>query len=243
MTGSAEFFERAKRSLIGGVNSPVRSWRGVGGTPIFFHRGEGPFLYSVDGKRYTDYVCSWGPLILGHGHPEVAEAVCRAARDSTSFGAPCPLEVELAEEVKRFFPSMDLVRFVSSGTEAVMTALRLARGFTGRDIVMKFDGCYHGHSDGMLVSAGSGALTLGRPDSAGVPESVASTTLVIPYNDIERTREAFEHLGDRIAAVIVEPWAGNMGLVPPAGGFLEELRRLTASYGALMIFDEVITGA
>jgi len=248
MMNSAELFERAKRSLVGGVNSPVRSWRGVGGTPLFFQRGEGPFLHSVDGGRYTDYVCSWGPLILGHAHPEVVEAVCAAARESTSFGAPCPKEVELAEEVRRVFPSMDLVRFVSSGTEAVMTALRLARGFTGREIVLKFDGCYHGHSDGMLVSAGSGALTLGKPDSGGVPESVASTTLVVPYNDLERTSEAFDRFGDRIAAVIVEPWAGNMGLVPPipangsAEGFLEGLRRLTSAHGALLIFDEVITG-
>ncbi|HPE65963.1 MAG TPA: glutamate-1-semialdehyde 2,1-aminomutase, partial [Synergistales bacterium] len=248
MMNSAELFERAKRSLVGGVNSPVRSWRGVGGTPLFFQRGEGPFLHSVDGGRYTDYVCSWGPLILGHAHPEVVEAVCVAARESTSFGAPCPKEVELAEEVRRVFPSMELARFVSSGTEAVMTALRLARGFTGREIVLKFDGCYHGHSDGMLVSAGSGALTLGKPDSGGVPESVASTTLVVPYNDLERVSEAFDRFGGRIAAVIVEPWAGNMGLVPPipangsAEGFLEGLRRLTSAHDALLIFDEVITG-
>lgn len=242
MTTSPEWFARAKESLVGGVNSPVRSWRGVGGDPLFFTRGEGPFLYSVEGKKFTDYVCSWGPLILGHAHPEVVEEVCGAARRSTSFGAPCPAEVELAEKVKIVFPSMDMVRFVSSGTEAVMTALRAARGFTGRDVVVKFEGCYHGHSDCMLVSAGSGALTLGRPDSGGVPSSVASTTMVIPFNDTGRIEEAFSLFGERIAAVIVEPWAGNMGLVPPKDEFLPSLRKITEKFGALLIFDEVITG-
>lgn len=242
MATSAEWFTRAKESLAGGVNSPVRCWRGVGGDPLFFFRGEGPYLYSVEGKRYTDYVGSWGPLILGHGHPEVVEAVCRAASDSTSFGACCPAEVELAEEVKRVFPSMELLRFVSSGTEAVMTALRVARGFTGRDLVVKFEGCYHGHSDSMLVNAGSGALTLGNPDSGGVPASVASATVVVPFNDEEKVAEAFRLFGGRIAAVIVEPWAGNMGLVPPCEGFLPFLREITEKHGALLVFDEVITG-
>ena len=242
MATSSEWFARARESLVGGVNSPVRCWRGVGGDPLFFHRGEGPYLYSVEGKRYTDYVCSWGPLVLGHAHPETVDAVCRAAASSTSFGASCPAEVELAEEVKKVFPSMDLLRFVSSGTEAVMTAIRAARGFTGRELILKFEGCYHGHSDGMLVNAGSGALTLGQPDSGGVPVPVASTTVAVPFNDTQKVQQAFSMFSGRIAAVIVEPWAGNMGLVPPGEGFLSFLRDITGKNGALLIFDEVITG-
>ncbi len=242
MATSSEWFARARESLVGGVNSPVRCWRGVGGDPLFFHRGEGPYLYSVEGKRYTDYVCSWGPLVLGHAHPETVDAVCRAAAASTSFGASCPAEVELAEEVKKVFPSMDLLRFVSSGTEAVMTAIRAARGFTGRELILKFEGCYHGHSDGMLVNAGSGALTLGQPDSGGVPVPVASTTVAVPFNDTQKVQQAFSMFSGRIAAVIVEPWAGNMGLVPPGEGFLSFLREFTEKNSALLIFDEVITG-
>ncbi|NCC56927.1 MAG: glutamate-1-semialdehyde-2,1-aminomutase [Synergistales bacterium] len=242
MATSSEWFARARESLVGGVNSPVRCWRGVGGDPLFFHRGEGPYLYSVEGKRYTDYVCSWGPLVLGHAHPETVDAVCRAAAASTSFGASCPAEVELAEEVKKVFPSMELLRFVSSGTEAVMTAIRAARGFTGRELILKFEGCYHGHSDGLLVQAGSGLLTNGLPDSAGVPEGYARLTLSCPYNDTDTLESLFQQYPDQIAAVIVEPVAANMGVVPPLPGFLAALRRLTQTNGALLVFDEVITG-
>lgn len=241
MTNDA-FFERAGKVLVGGVNSPVRAWGAVGGTPRFFVRGEGAFLEDVEGNRYVDYVCSWGPLILGHAHPEVTEAVTRTAAASLSFGAPSPLEVELAEKVRDVFPSMEMVRFVTSGTEATMTALRIARGVTGRRLVVKFAGCYHGHHDAMLVAAGSGVLTLGHPNSPGIPEEVASCTVVLPYNDPEAVEEAFREFGSDIAAVLVEPWAGNMSLVPPQPGFLETLRKETRSHGSLLIFDEVITG-
>ncbi|SMG39072.1 glutamate-1-semialdehyde 2,1-aminomutase [Dethiosulfovibrio salsuginis] len=235
-------FETACSHLVGGVNSPVRAWKAVGGTPRFYVRGKGPRVYDVEGREYLDYVCSWGPLILGHSHPSVVEAVQRAAEMSTSFGAPCVQEVMLAMAVKSVFPSMEKVRFVSSGTEATMSALRLARGFTGRDKIVKFDGCYHGHSDSLLVAAGSGALTFGVPNSPGITEGTAKDTLVLPFNDLERAKELFSSQGDSIAAVIVEPWAGNMGLVPPAPGFLQGLRDITESHGALLIFDEVITG-
>lgn len=239
---NSAIYKRACESLVGGVNSPVRAWRSVGGDPLFFRRGEGPWLEDVEGRKYADYVCSWGPLILGHAHPEVVEAVRDAAGRSTSFGAPCPEEVELAEMVKDVFPSMDLVRFVSSGTEATMTAVRMARGVTGRKFILKFAGCYHGHHDSMLVNAGSGALTLGNPDSPGVPCDVASCTLVAPYNDLQAVKKIFSEHGPEIAGIIVEPWAGNMGLVPPLEGFLEGLRDVTAKNGSLLIFDEVITG-
>jgi len=239
---NSDMFARACKSMVGGVDSPVRAWKSVGGEPLFFDRGEGPWIEDVEGKRYADYVCSWGPLILGHACPEVVEAVREAAGRSTSFGASCPGEVYLAEAVKEIFPSMDMVRFVSSGTEATMTAVRLARGFTGRKFVLKFAGCYHGHHDSMLVSAGSGPLTFGSPDSPGVPAEVASCTLLAPYNDLQRVEDLFGKYGDDIAAVIVEPWAGNMGMVPPVDGFLEGLRRVTSGHGALLIFDEVITG-
>jgi glutamate-1-semialdehyde 2,1-aminomutase len=236
------WFERAQKSLVGGVNSPVRAFRAVGGTPRFFVRGEGAYLEDVEGRRYADYVMSWGPLILGHAHPAVVRAVAETAARGTSFGAPSPLEVELAEAVKDFFPNIEKVRFVSSGTEATMTALRLARGVTGRDRAIKFAGGYHGHGDPFLVSAGSGALTLGIPSSPGIPADAAASTLVLPYNDLAAVETAFAREGDRIAAVIVEPWAGNMGLIPPEPGFLEGLRAACDRHGALLIFDEVITG-
>lgn len=236
------WFDRAQESLVGGVNSPVRAFRAVGGTPRFFVRGEGATLEDVEGNRYSDYVQSWGPLILGHAHPAVVRAVAEAAARGTSFGAPCPLEVELAEAVKDFFPRIEKVRFVSSGTEATMTALRLARGVTGRDRAIKFAGGYHGHGDPFLVSAGSGALTLGVPSSPGIPAESAASTRVLPYNDLPAVEAAFAEEGDRIAAVIVEPWAGNMGLIPPEPGFLEGLRAACDRHGALLILDEVITG-
>ena len=237
-----EWFERACDSLVGGVNSPVRAWGAVGGTPRFFLRGRGAVLEDAEGREILDYVCSWGPLILGHAHPEVVRAVTEAAGRSTSFGAPCPGEVELAEAVKRRFPSIEKIRFVSSGTEATMTALRLVRGITGREWILKFSGNYHGHSDSLLVAAGSGALTFGVPTSPGIPASVAEKTLVLPYNDPEAATDLFARMGKDIAWVVVEPWAGNMGLVPPAPGFLETLRDLTARHGSLLVFDEVITG-
>ncbi len=239
---NAEAFERASAVLVGGVDSPVRAWKAVGGIPRFFTRGEGAYLEDVEGRRYVDYICSWGPLILGHSRPEVVEAVCGVARRALSFGAPSPLETELAEKIRDIFPSLEKVRFVTSGTEATMTALRLARGVTGRPLVVKFAGCYHGHHDGMLVAAGSGALTLGAPDSPGIPDDVARCTVVLPYNDTEAVDKTFCEMGDRIAAVIVEPWAGNMGLVPPLPGFLEGLREITSRRGTLLVFDEVITG-
>ncbi len=241
MTNEA-LFERAGEVMVGGVNSPVRAWGAVGGTPRFFERGEGAYLWDVEGNRYVDYVCSWGPLILGHAHPEVTASVNRTVARSLSFGAPSPLEVELGERIRNVFPSMEKVRFVTSGTEATMTALRIARGVTGRRLVVKFAGCYHGHHDAMLVAAGSGALTLGNPDSPGIPEEVASCTIVLPYNDEQAVAEAFREFGRDIAAVLVEPWAGNMSLVPPKKGFLEALREQTVSFGSLLIFDEVITG-
>jgi glutamate-1-semialdehyde 2,1-aminomutase len=239
---SEELFEKAKRWMPGGVSSPVRAFKAVGGHPIFVERAEGPHLWGADGTRYVDYVGSWGPMILGHAQPEVVRAVQEAAAKGSSFGAPTPQETELAELVHLFFPSIEMIRFVSSGTEAVMGALRAARGYTERDLVVKFDGNYHGGADYLLVKAGSGAATFGVPTSAGVPEAIASTTVVLPYNDLDAVRAFFEEKGDRVAAVILEPVAGNMGCVPPREGYLEGLRELTRQHGALLVFDEVMTG-
>ena len=232
----------AQRYIPGGVNSPVRSFRSVGGTPPFMARGQGSRVWDVDGNEYVDYLGSWGPLVLGHAHPAVVEALKRAAEGGTSFGAPVEQEVELARLICQAFPSVELVRLVNSGTEACMSAIRLARAFTGRDKIVKFAGCYHGHADGLLVRAGSGALTHGIPTSAGVPESYAGETLVADYNDLSSVERCFEAFPNDVAGIIVEPVAGNMGVVEPAEGFLEGLRRLTGGQGALLIFDEVITG-
>ena len=239
---SQQLFEQAQRVIPGGVNSPVRSFRAVEGTPPFLARGQGSRVWDVDGNEYIDYLGSWGPLALGHAHPVVVEAVQRAAADGTSFGAPVEQEVELAEIICAALPSVDSLRLVNSGTEACMTALRLARAYTGRPKIVKFAGNYHGHADGLLVAAGSGALTHGVPTSAGVPESYAAETLVAAYNDAESVAELFAAWPNDIAAVIVEPVAGNMGVVPPAPGFLNSLRSITEANGALLIFDEVITG-
>ena len=239
---SREVFQRSLQYIPGGVNSPVRAFRGVGGDPLVIARGEGPYIYDVDDNRYVDYVCSWGPLILGHAYPAVVKAVQQAAKRGFSFGAPTEAEADLAQLLVEAVPSLEMVRFVNSGTEATMSALRVARAFTGRDVVVKFEGCYHGHADGLLVQAGSGVATLSLPDSAGVPASYARETLVAPYNNIAAVEQLFEHHGGHIAAVIVEPVAGNMGVVPPQPGFLEALREITRQAGALLIFDEVITG-
>jgi len=239
---SEELFERALAHIPGGVNSPVRAFRGVGGTPIFIKRGEGSHLFDVDGNSYIDYVCSWGPLILGHLPLPVVEALRGVLDIGTSFGAPTAQEVELAELIAHLVPSMQMVRLVNSGTEATMSALRVARGFTGRDLTVKFEGCYHGHVDSLLVKAGSGMATLGIADTAGVPACFAATTIALPYNSISAVEQTFASHGDKIAAVIVEPVVGNMGCIPPAPGFLEALRELTARHGALLIFDEVMTG-
>jgi glutamate-1-semialdehyde 2,1-aminomutase len=237
-----QLFERAQRSIPAGVNSPVRAFRSVGGVPPFLERAEGAYLWDADGKRYVDYVCSWGPMLAGHTHPAVVAAVQQAAARALSFGAPTEAEVELAELVCRLVPSIERVRLVSSGTEATMTAIRLARGFTGRDAIVKFEGCYHGHADALLVKAGSGALTFGNPSSAGVPADAAKHTLVLDYNDLSGVKSLFEKRGKEIAGVIVEPVAGNMNLVLPEAGFLQELRTQCDRHGALLIFDEVMTG-
>lgn len=242
MERSKALFAEAQRLLPGGVNSPVRAFRAVGGQPLFIERGEGPYLYDVDGNRYIDYVLSWGPLILGHAHPEVVQALARAAAQGTSYGAPCAKEVELARLVTEFMPTIEMVRFVNSGTEATMSALRLARAFTGRNKIVKFEGNYHGHADMLLVQAGSGVATLGLPDSPGVPAQTVADTLTARFNDLEAVERLFGTFPGQIAAVIVEPVAGNMGLVPPQPGFLAGLRRLTADDGALLILDEVMTG-
>lgn len=239
---SAALFEQAQQLIPGGVNSPVRAFKSVNLQPPFIQRGAGARVYDVDGNVYIDYVGSWGPLILGHAHPQVVAAVQQAAADGCSFGAPTEREVHLAQRIVEAFPAMEMVRMVNSGTEATMTAIRLARGFTGRDVILKFAGCYHGHADSLLVKAGSGAMTFGVPDSPGVPADLARHTLTVPYNDVAAVRQALEHHPGQVACVIVEPAAGNMGLVPPAPGFLEGLRQVTREHGTLLIFDEVITG-
>lgn len=235
-------FEKARQVIPGGVNSPVRAYKSVGLTPVFVDRAAGSRIYDIDGNSFIDYICSWGPLILGHAHPQVIEAIKAAAEKGTSFGAPTELEVRMAELVVERMPSVDIVRMVNSGTEATMSALRLARGYTGRDKILKFEGSYHGHGDSLLIKAGSGVATLGLPDSPGVPKGVAANTIAVPYNDLEATKLAFQQYGEEIAAVIVEPIAGNMGVVPPLPSFLGGLRELTETHGSLLIFDEVMTG-
>lgn len=235
-------FTEARQVIAGGVNSPVRAFTGVGGEPVFFARAQGAWVESEDGTRYIDYVGSWGPMILGHGHPAVIDAVVSAAQRGLSFGAPCTLETRLAEKVRALMPSMQRLRMVSSGTEATMSAIRLARGHTGRDKIIKFEGCYHGHSDSLLIKAGSGALTLGVPSSPGVPAGLAEHTITLSFNDIDAVQAAFAELGEQIACVIVEPVAGNMNMVPPLPGFLEALRDACSNAGAVLIFDEVMTG-
>jgi glutamate-1-semialdehyde 2,1-aminomutase len=242
ITKSIALFQEAQTLLPGGVDSPVRAFRGVGGQPLFIDCGKGPYLYDVDGNRYIDYVLSWGPLITGHAHPNVVKAIQDAARKGTSYGAPSPLEVDLAKRVMEFMPNIEMIRFVNSGTEATMSALRLARAFTKRDKIIKFDGCYHGHADLLLVQAGSGVATLGLPDSPGVPADTVKDTLVADFNSLESVEELFVKYPEQIAALIVEPVAGNMGVVPPLPGFLEGLRGITEREGALLIFDEVMTG-
>jgi glutamate-1-semialdehyde 2,1-aminomutase len=239
---SIELFARAREVIPGGVDSPVRAFRAVGGQPLFIERGEGPYLFDADGNRYIDYVLSWGPLILGHAYPAVAEALKKVVERGTSYGAPTALETELAELVIELMPGVEMVRFVNSGTEATMSALRLARAYTGRDKIVKFEGCYHGHADMLLVQAGSGVATLGLPDSPGVPAAATQDTLTAPFNDLRAVERLFERFPEKIASVIVEPVAGNMGVVPPAEGFLEGLRELTGAHAALLIFDEVMTG-
>ncbi|AIE60927.1 glutamate-1-semialdehyde 2,1-aminomutase [Bacillus methanolicus] len=239
---SISAFKEAKNLMPGGVNSPVRAFKSVKMDPIFMAKGKGSKIYDIDGNEYIDYVLSWGPLILGHSNDRVVEAIKKVAELGTSFGAPTLIENELAKLVKERVPSIEIIRMVSSGTEATMSALRLARGFTGRNKILKFEGCYHGHGDSLLIKAGSGVATLGLPDSPGVPEGVAKNTITVPYNDLESVKYAFEQYGEDIAGVIVEPVAGNMGVVPPLPGFLEGLREITTEYGALLIFDEVMTG-
>jgi len=242
VTRSHDLFAAARRRIPGGVNSPVRAFYGVGGDPIFFESAAGPYLFDADGNRYLDYVGSWGPMILGHAHPQVVQAVTDRLHKGLSFGAPTELEARMADRLCELVLAMDLVRMVNSGTEATMSAIRLARGYTGRDQLVKFEGCYHGHSDSLLVKAGSGALTLGEPSSPGVPAALAELTITLAYNDLDQVEDAFARNGDAIACVIVEPVAGNMGCIPPEPGFLEGLRALCDRYGGLLIFDEVMTG-
>ena len=241
-TNSKQLFEEACELIPGGVNSPVRAFKAVGDYPVFIERGEGAYLYDVDGNKYVDYICSWGPLLLGHQPEAVSKAVMEALTKGSTYGAPTGIEVEMAKKIVDAVPSVEMVRMVSSGTEATMSALRLARGYTGRNKIVKFEGCYHGHADHLLIKAGSGALTFGVPSSPGVPESIASETLTAQYNDIDSVKALFAQYPGQIAAVIVEPIAGNMGLVLPKEGFLEGLREVTAEHGALLIFDEVISG-
>lgn len=242
MSLSAELFQRAQSTIPGGVNSPVRAFKSVGGTPVFIDRADGAYLFDVDGKRYIDYIGSWGPMLLGHNHPTIRQAVIDAAAKGLSFGAPCPAEVTMAEMVSKLVPSMEMLRMVSSGTEATMSAIRLARGYTGRNTIVKFEGCYHGHADSLLVKAGSGALTLGVPNSPGVPADFAKYTLTSEFNNLPQLEQLFAAHGADIACIIVEPVAGNMNCIPPAPGFLQGLRRLCDEYGAVLIFDEVMTG-
>lgn len=239
---SEALFKAACEYIPGGVNSPVRAFRGVGGTPVFFARAQGAYLFDADDRCYIDYVCSWGPAILGHAHPEVIREVQEAATLGLSFGAPTEVEVVMAAQIREIMPSMELIRMTSSGTEATMSAIRLARGHTGRDVLVKFEGCYHGHSDSLLVKAGSGALTLGVPSSAGVPASLAALTITLPYNDLDACSAFFQQRGHEVACIIVEPVAGNMNLIPPRPGFLQGLRQLCDDYSAVLIFDEVMTG-
>jgi len=242
MSRSHDLFVAAQQHIPGGVNSPVRAFRGVGGEPVFFDRADGAYLFDVDGQRYVDYVGSWGPMILGHAHPEVLAAVAETAAKGLSFGAPTLLETRMAERVCELVPSMDMVRMVSSGTEATMSAIRLARGYTGRDKIVKFEGCYHGHADSLLVKAGSGALTLGQPSSPGVPASLAAHTITLDFNDSDQIHETFARIGEQIACIIVEPVAGNMNCIPPLPDFLETLREACDEFGAVLVFDEVMTG-
>ena len=239
---SISLFQEAQKLLPGGVDSPVRAFRAVGGQPLFIERGEGPYLYDVDGNRYIDYVLSWGPLITGHAHPKVVEAIQQAVYKGTSYGAPSPLELDLAKLVMEFMPNIEMIRFVNSGTEATMSALRLARAYTKRDKIIKFEGCYHGHADLLLVKAGSGVATLGLPDSPGVPADTVKDTLVADFNELDSVEALFKKYPDQIAAIIIEPVAGNMGVVPPQPGFLEGLRAITERDGTVLIFDEVMTG-
>ena len=239
---SQQLFDLAQRSIPGGVNSPVRAFRAVGGTPVFFDRAEGAYMFDADGNRYIDYVLSWGPMLLGHGHPQVLEAIREQLDRAITFGTPTELEIQLAEKICSIVPGMDMVRMVNSGTEATMSAIRLARGFTKRDKIVKFEGCYHGHSDSLLVKAGSGALTMGVPSSPGVPDGLANHTITLTYNDSDQVREVFSQIGQQIACVIVEPVVGNMNCVPPVPGFLETLRQCCTDSGAQLIIDEVMTG-
>ena len=242
MTTNHELFQRAQQLMPGGVNSPVRAFKSVGGEPFFTARADGPYLWDVEGKRYIDYVGSWGPMIVGHNHPHVREAVERAVKNGLSYGTPCPAEVTMAETITRLVPSIDMVRMVNSGTEATMSAIRLARGATGRNHIVKFEGCYHGHGDSFLVKAGSGALTFGVPTSPGVPKANADLTLTLTYNDLDAARVLFDEYGSDIAGLIIEPVAGNMNCIPPKEGYLQGLRELCTKHGALLIFDEVMTG-
>lgn len=242
MQKSIQLFERAQQHIPGGVNSPVRAFKAVGGTPLFIERADGPYLFDADGKRYIDYVQSWGPMVLGHNHPAIRQAVLDAVEKGLSFGAPTEIEVQMAELVSQLVPSMEMVRMVNSGTEATMSAIRLARGYTGRDKILKFEGCYHGHADALLVKAGSGALTLGVPSSPGIPADFAQHTLTVEYNNLDSVRQAFAEVGDQIACIIVEPVAGNMNCIPPVEGFLQGLRAICDEYGTVLIIDEVMTG-
>ncbi len=242
MSHSEELFEQAQKYIPGGVNSPVRAFRGVGGTPVFFKHAEGAYLYDEDDKRYIDFIGSWGPMILGHSDPRIKDALHAQVDLGVGYGAPTAIETEMAKKVCELVPSIDMVRMVNSGTEATMSAIRLARGYTGRDKIVKFEGCYHGHVDSLLVKAGSGALTLGEPNSPGIPASLAALTLTLDFNDIEGVRKTFEEMGDQIAAIIVEPVAGNMNCIPPVPGFLEGLREVCDEHGTVLIFDEVMTG-
>ncbi len=242
MTTNHELFQRATLRIPGGVNSPVRAFKSVGGEPFFTARADGVYLWDVEGTRYIDYVGSWGPMVVGHNHPTVRDAVARAIQDGLSFGTPCPAEVTMAETIAKLVPSVEVVRMVNSGTEATMSAIRLARGFTGRTRIVKFEGCYHGHGDAFLVKAGSGALTLGVPTSPGVPKALADLTLTLPYNDLDAAKQLFADVGDDIAALIIEPVAGNMNCIVPRDGYLAALRELCTQHGTLLIFDEVMTG-